>query len=76
MNNIIHISFAGPTIKLPVGDKMEVFEMHHYCGPIKLKKDGDPSERQWGERNPFWSVFSKWMDAGQKVDEDGVGILE
>lgn len=39
-----HLCFAGPLIKLRVGD--------------------------------FWPVFEKWMEAGQKTDKYGYGMLE
>jgi hypothetical protein len=33
------------------------FEVHRYMGPCKLKKNGDPAERQ-GRR--FWKVWEEW----------------
>ena len=33
------------------------FEVHRYCGPCKLKKDGEPAAAM-GRR--FWKVWSEW----------------
>lgn len=39
------------------------FEMHHFCGPIVLRQDGQPKERQPGSRSPFWPAFDAWNNA-------------
>jgi hypothetical protein len=39
------------------------FEMHHFCGPIVLRKDGDPVARQPGDRSAFWQAFDRWQAA-------------
>ena len=50
------------------------FEMHRYCGPIPLRKDGEPRERI---PQAFWDSFQEWFnltDAEQKeylVEEGG-----
>lgn len=33
------------------------FEMYRFCGPIVLRQDGQPKERQPGGRSPFWPAF-------------------
>ena len=33
------------------------FEVHHFCGPAKLKKDFSAAERT-GRK--FWKVFAEW----------------
>ena len=33
------------------------FEMHYFCGPIKLKKDGEPAKRTG---RTFWKSFTEW----------------
>ena len=33
------------------------FEMHRYCGPTKINKDGEPS-KTCGRK--FWKVFDEW----------------
>ena len=35
------------------------FEVHPYCGPCKLKKDGEPAAAM-GRR--FWKVWSEWNE--------------
>ncbi|MCK5612542.1 hypothetical protein KAR91_62300 [Candidatus Pacearchaeota archaeon] len=74
---IIHISYGGPTVKLKVSGKVELFEMHPYCGPIKLHKQTlDPVHNMWPEGHAFWPVFDKWNKGGQKIDDQGYGIIE
>lgn len=36
-----------------------IFEWHHWCGPIKLKKNLEPHERQ-GSR--FYKIAQEWHD--------------
>lgn len=40
------------------------FELHHICGPIVLRQDGSPSERQPGSRSQFWRAFDAWKAKG------------
>lgn len=73
---IIHIAWAGPTIKLKVGKNYHTFEMHRYCGPMRLYADGDTvNQNSWKENSPFWPVFNKWMQQGQRVDGHGIGLV-
>lgn len=44
------------------------FEQHPYCGPIVLRKDGDPKARQPGSRSPFWQAYTAWQRAQAKPD--------
>jgi hypothetical protein len=39
------------------------FEMHHYCGPCKLKKNFEPAAAM-GRR--FWEVWSEWNQLTKK----------
>ncbi len=36
------------------------FDLHPYCGPTVLKKNGDPTSRIPSEKSPFWDAFEKW----------------
>ena len=36
------------------------WDFHEYCGPLFLRKDGEPLKRQPGEHHPVWDVFNKW----------------
>lgn len=76
MAKFIHISFTGPTIRLLVNSRDETFEMHGYMGPVKLRADGEPSQRFWSEKSPFWPIFQKWFDQGQNVNEHGIGVIK
>jgi len=68
MSGLIHISWAGPIqIIVDENGKEWFFEMHNYCGPILLKKNGDPRERQPSEKSIFWEIVSQWAQQGNKV---------
>ncbi len=34
------------------------FEMHRYCGPMRCRKDGEPSNVNMGRK--FWKMFKEW----------------
>lgn len=64
------LTCAGSRLKLGSRDhvvadahgKVWRFEMHPYCGPIVLRRDGEPSARQPGERSSFWPAFEAWQE--------------
>ncbi|MCH7862514.1 MAG: hypothetical protein IH998_12680 [Proteobacteria bacterium] len=62
-------------MRLLVNGRYHTFEMHRFCGPMRLRHDLEPAKNQWDEHSPFWPVFQRWMDAGQKIDEFGRGVL-
>ena len=64
------ICMGGPTIKLGIW----LFEMHPYCGPMRLNKDMSGSKADFPAG--FWPIFEKWQKAGQRIGEDGYGITE
>jgi hypothetical protein len=41
------------------------FEQHPWCGPIVLRKDGQPKSRQPGSRSIFWPAYQAWSIANQ-----------
>lgn len=41
------------------------FEMSRFCGPIVLRRDGQPKEMQPGEQSPFWAAFDAWQSASK-----------
>ena len=66
---------GNPTIRLRVGERDMAFEMHHFCGPMRVNtRTDEPTKNQWSENSPFWPVFTKWMDQGQQV-VDGRGVM-
>lgn len=74
---IIHISWAGPVVRLKVGKQDHTFEMHRYLGPIRLMQDGE-TERAggWPENSKFWPVFQRWVNQGKRIDGHGRGIVD
>lgn len=50
------------------------FEMHPWCGPIVLRRDGNPKTRQPGSRSPFWAAFNR-SDAARVDIESLPGLV-
>lgn len=76
-NEMIHICWAGPFYHIIDYDGKDwYFEMHHYCGPATLRKDGEPMKRQPGEKSPFWFVVTDWAQQGQEVDENNYCVYK
>lgn len=42
------------------------FDMHYYCGPIKLNKDGEMAKRT-GRK--FWKAFIEWQSLSKKEQQ-------
>jgi hypothetical protein len=76
MKGMIHIKWSGPFIKLPAPNGEYYFEMHSYMGPMRLKPNGEPHDDQWAENSQFWGVFEAWLLQGERVDENGRGIID
>lgn len=69
--------FGDPTIRLKVGKRYMAFEMHRFCGPMRCSATtGEPTKNGWSEKSPFWSVFDKWLKQGERVDDNGYGIVD
>lgn len=45
-----------------VNGKRVYFEFSKWMGPTVVDNDGEPRQRQPGERNPFWPAFKVWLD--------------
>lgn len=37
------------------------WDHHEYCGPLFLRKDGEPLKRQPREHHPVWPHFNRWL---------------
>lgn len=59
--HIINFNGGWAHISLPDIYKYKgvTFEFHRYCGPMRLKKDGNPSDVPMGRK--FWKMFEKWQ---------------
>ncbi|SMC58523.1 hypothetical protein SAMN06297251_10478 [Fulvimarina manganoxydans] len=63
MNDFVHVSLAdGPHI-LVVNGRTVSFEISPMGQPFVLRKDGEISARQPGERSRFWPAFEGWQAA-------------
>ena len=65
---------AGPFVITAAG-KSYRFEDSDRFGPYWLTKAGDISERQPGERHPFWKAHRAWFQQGRRMAEDGMTCL-
>lgn len=65
------MSLGGPEHVIQVKGRRIRFEMHPYCGPVALRKDGEPAKQQ---PKDFLHAASLWAQQGRKVDPDGVCI--
>lgn len=70
------IAHAAPSFVLRWQGRTYYVEWHPYCGPARLRKDGEPFKRQPSQRSPFWKAVGEWEAAGLKVDDQGNAILE
>lgn len=61
----VFLECGGPMFKISVGGKVIEFEMHPYCGPTILKRNGDPLKHQ---PTPFLEAVSLWAKQGQKME--------
>lgn len=37
-----------------------MFEWHHFCGPMPLRKDGEPSQSKRSPGRAFYAAASEW----------------
>lgn len=70
----VRLATASRDFTIKVGSLRYVFEMHHYCGPALLNKDGNPADRQPTPNHPFWTAVTLWAQQGKHVGADGLCI--
>jgi hypothetical protein len=63
----VMLDCGGPEFVISVQGNRIRFEMHPYCGPCALKKNGDPMD---ADKQPkgFLEAASLWARQGQKVE--------
>jgi hypothetical protein len=59
-----HAGFDGAAV---VNGKRWAWEFSPRFGPLYLRKDGEPMERQPSEKHPVWDAFDKWFKKWDKV---------
>ena len=62
---IANISLGGPEYDIQVNGKRYHFEMHPYCGPHVLNRNGEPAAHQPQE---FLHAASLWAQQDQRVE--------
>ena len=50
-----------PDQSVVVNGKKWRFDFHEYCGPMWLRKNGEPRKCQ-NPNNAVWDAFQKWFD--------------
>ena len=70
----VFLDFGGPDRKISVNGEIMEFEMHPYCGPVLIGKDGDPLDNQ-KPRHFFWTAVSYWSQQGERI-EDGMCVWD
>lgn len=66
---------AGPFV-LDVAGRRHRFEDSDRFGPLRLTSRDMPSDRQWGERHPFWAAHRLWVRQGRRLAEDGTCVWQ
>lgn len=70
------LATASHEFVIEVGGRRHTFEMHYYCGPAVLNKEGNPDDQQPGPRSPFWTAVTLWAQQGKHVGADGLCIWQ
>lgn len=65
----IFIEWAGPIYQISEGRYCFYFEMHKWCGPMRVDSDGEPeNDGIFPERSPFWGMFQRWSEQGKRLN--------
>ena len=65
---------AGPFV-MRVGKKEWRFEDSDRFGPLFVNRDCEPTDKDPGERSPFWPLYNKWRVTGRRLEPDGITCL-
>jgi hypothetical protein len=57
---------GGSEYVINVSGQTYRFEMHRYCGPMPVYKNGN--ERPLAPRHKFWTAVTFWNQQGQRVE--------
>lgn len=60
------LTVGGPEYVIDVNGKDLRFEMHGYCGPVLLDRNGYP--KNIGPKHPFWRAIELWSRQGMKIE--------
>ena len=66
---VICILQGGETFKIKVGSRMIYFEMHTFCGPMAISKNGNEIKTPSG----FYKAVTLWIKQGKRV-ENGIAL--
>ena len=55
----VHVDGPDAYGSLTINGRLWHWEYHWYFGPTFLRIDGQPLQRQPGERHPVWAAFEK-----------------
>lgn len=67
------VSVGGPERTILVGGQTWHFEMHHYFGPMPIKKRTGAGR---DGTKAFWEAVTYWAQQGERLDEAGVCVYD
>jgi hypothetical protein len=63
---VVHVSWLEEYEVIDKNGKTWKFQMHPYCGPSVLRKDGRDRKHNPGPKSPFWDAFNIWYKSYKK----------
>jgi hypothetical protein len=74
--NVTCLLEGGPVHTIIAGGRSFRFEMHPYCGPVSVGRDGGECKNQPGPRSKFWEAVGLWHEQGRRLDGEGRCVWE
>lgn len=71
--NGMAIDYSDGIGSVTVNGKVWNFEFHEFCGPMFLRKDGQPRRYIPSENHPVWNEFGKWLKKYNKARKKAKG---
>jgi hypothetical protein len=68
MDGCLCCGSVAPTYLIEADGRDWRFELHSHFGPATVRRNGDLTTEQPGERSPFWKAFELWIEQDKRVD--------
>ena len=62
---------VNPTVTHTYEGREYRWEMHRYCGPSALNRDGSERKHAYGEKHPFWKAVEDYYKQQEETDNGG-----
>lgn len=72
MSRTIHISTGGDVFVMPCKGKLQLFEMHSFCGPMPCNKDFSEC---MAPPKDFYRQCDLWFKGGKRTEQTDQGVL-